>query len=93
MTSRLKISDRAHVVLAYHKLEDQLSEAAAGPTGKIGTTARGIGPCYQDKFGRLRGASVKKPLDPEIDLGGTRVPIVLKRMRHARRPSIHKCRE
>ena len=33
----------------------------------------------------LRGASVKKPLDPEIELGGTRVPIVLKRMRHARR--------
>lgn len=33
----------------------------------------------------LRGASVKRPLDPEIELGGTRVPIVLKRMRHARR--------
>lgn len=33
----------------------------------------------------LRGASIRKPIDPEIDLGGTRVPIVLKRMRHARR--------
>lgn len=33
----------------------------------------------------LRSASVRKPLDPEIDLGGTRVPIVLKRMRNARR--------
>ncbi len=33
----------------------------------------------------LRGASVKKPLDPEIDLGGKRVPIVLKRLRSARR--------
>ena len=33
----------------------------------------------------LRGASIRKPIDPEIELGGTRVPIVLKRMRHARR--------
>jgi predicted metal-dependent hydrolase len=33
----------------------------------------------------LRGASVKRPLDPDIDLGGKRVPIVLKRMRNARR--------
>lgn len=33
----------------------------------------------------LRGSSIRKPIDPEIDLGGTRVPIVLKRMRHARR--------
>jgi len=33
----------------------------------------------------LRGASARKPLDPEIDLGGTRVPIVLKRLRNARR--------
>ncbi len=33
----------------------------------------------------LRGASVKRPLDPEIEIGGARLPIVLKRMRHARR--------
>ncbi len=49
--SRLRISSRAHLVLAYHKLEDQLSEQAAGG-GKIGTTARGIGPCYADKMRR-----------------------------------------
>ena len=47
----LKVSDRAHVVMPYHKVEDRLSEAAAGGD-KIGTTARGIGPCYADKVRR-----------------------------------------
>ena len=49
---RLFISDRAHLVLAYHKVEDRLSEQAAGEGGRIGTTARGIGPCYADKMRR-----------------------------------------
>ena len=48
----LKISDRAHLVLPYHKIEDTLSETAADPSGRIGTTARGIGPCYADKMRR-----------------------------------------
>ena len=52
LTGRLKISERAHLVLAYHKLEDQLSERAAGEVARIGTTARGIGPCYADKMRR-----------------------------------------
>ncbi len=49
----LKISDRACLVLYYHKFEDQLSERAAGEGGKIGTTSRGIGPCYADKMRRM----------------------------------------
>ena len=49
---QLKISDRAHLVLAYHKIEDQLSEQSTDDRGKIGTTARGIGPCYADKMKR-----------------------------------------
>lgn len=52
VTDRLKISDRTHLVMAYHKLEDQLSEKAAHKDAKIGTTARGIGPCYADKMKR-----------------------------------------
>jgi len=52
VAGRLRISDRACLVLAYHKIEDQLSEQAAGENGKIGTTARGIGPCYADKMRR-----------------------------------------
>ena len=52
----LRISDRAHVVFPYHKLADGLMEAAmaaaAGEARKIGTTGRGIGPCYADKATR-----------------------------------------
>lgn len=53
---RLRISDRAHLVMPYHKKQDLLSEAALGD-GKIGTTARGIGPCYADKM--LRASAVR----------------------------------
>jgi adenylosuccinate synthase len=52
MAGRLQVSDRAHLVLAYHKLEDQLSEQAASDAARIGTTSRGIGPCYADKMKR-----------------------------------------
>ena len=51
LEGRLFISENAHVVLDYHKLEDRLREEALGKN-KIGTTARGIGPCYADKIGR-----------------------------------------
>ncbi len=48
---RLFISENAHVVLDYHKVEDQLREDSLGKN-KLGTTIRGIGPCYADKIGR-----------------------------------------
>lgn len=48
----LKISDRAHVVFPYHRREDALSEGAAQNRDKLGTTGRGIGPCYADKHAR-----------------------------------------
>ncbi len=51
LEGRLFISENAHMVLDYHKLEDKLREASLG-ANKIGTTARGIGPCYADKIGR-----------------------------------------
>jgi adenylosuccinate synthase len=51
LEGRLLISENAHVVLDYHKREDQLREESLG-AGKIGTTNRGIGPCYADKVGR-----------------------------------------
>jgi adenylosuccinate synthase len=51
LTERLFISENAHVVLDYHKKEDQLREESLGKN-KIGTTIRGIGPCYADKVGR-----------------------------------------
>ncbi len=64
---RLRVSDRAHVVLAYHKIEDQLSEKAAGEAGKIGTTSRGIGPCYADKMRRTPAVRMADLMD-ERDL-------------------------
>ena len=51
LDGRLFISENAHVVLDYHKMEDQLRENSLGKN-KIGTTIRGIGPCYADKIGR-----------------------------------------
>jgi adenylosuccinate synthase len=50
---RLFVSDRAHLVLPYHKLLDAASEKSQ----KLGTTGRGIGPTYEDKYGR-RGIRV-----------------------------------
>lgn len=47
----LKISSKAHVVMPWHKIQDAQSEKLLGD-GKIGTTARGIGPCYADKANR-----------------------------------------
>jgi len=53
---RLVISDKAHVILPYHRDLDLLHEARRGDR-KIGTTSRGIGPAYEDKIGR-RGIRV-----------------------------------
>jgi adenylosuccinate synthase len=50
---RIFVSDRAHLVLPYHKLLDAASEKSQ----KLGTTGRGIGPAYEDKYGR-RGIRV-----------------------------------
>jgi len=61
---RLKISDRAQLVMPYHKQQDVLSEFALGG-GKIGTTARGIGPCYADKMQRSTALRVGDLLYPE----------------------------
>jgi len=51
VVSRLKISDRAHIVFPFHIQLDGLREKARG-ADSLGTTKRGIGPCYQDKISR-----------------------------------------
>ncbi|HEU0075896.1 MAG TPA: adenylosuccinate synthase [Dehalococcoidia bacterium] len=51
-TERLMVSDRAHVVMPYHPLIDQLDEQLRGAAA-VGTTGRGIGPCFADKVSRL----------------------------------------
>jgi adenylosuccinate synthase len=60
---RLFVSDRAHVVFPFHKQFDQLREKARGKA-KIGTTSRGIGPCYTDKMSRV-GIRVCELLEPK----------------------------
>lgn len=49
-TDHIVISDRAQILMPYHRYQDELEEAAA--VNKIGTTKRGIGPCYEDKYAR-----------------------------------------
>lgn len=61
--SQLRISDRAHLVMPYHKRLDELEEEQRGK-GKIGTTLRGIGPAYMDKVHRT-GMRVADLLDEE----------------------------
>ncbi len=59
---RLLISDRAHLILPYHRAHEVAAEEARG-VGKIGTTAKGIGPTYEDKAGRrgLRAGDLRRP--------------------------------
>jgi len=50
--SRMMISKKTHVIMPYHCLMDAARESAKSADGKIGTTGRGIGPCYEDKMNR-----------------------------------------
>src|SRR5215218_7162859 len=63
VTGSLFLSDHAHVIFPYHMEEERLAES--GGEGKIGTTGRGIGPCYQDKVGRRFGIRVCELLRPD----------------------------
>ncbi|WP_045211999.1 adenylosuccinate synthase [Desulfonatronovibrio magnus] len=50
---RLSISKKTHLIMPYHKALDQAREIAKSGKDKIGTTGRGIGPCYEDKMSRV----------------------------------------
>ncbi len=63
-TEKLAISPNAHVVMPYHKLLDELIEESLGEN-KIGTTKKGIGPCYADKIQR-RGIRVQDLLNQDL---------------------------
>ena len=60
--NRLLVSDRAHLIMPYHRSHEAAAEQARG-RGKIGTTAKGIGPTYEDKAGRrgLRTCDLRNP--------------------------------
>lgn len=59
----LRISRCAHLVMPWHKLQDTLSEKSLADGKKIGTTARGIGPCYSDKANRSTAIRAEELLD------------------------------
>ena len=59
----MRISNRSQVLLPTHRLVEKISEARPGSV-PIGTTSRGIGPCYEDKTGR-RGIRMADLLDRE----------------------------
>jgi adenylosuccinate synthase len=63
VSKQLYLSDRAHLILPYHRRLEELSEQRLGPR-RIGTTWRGIGPAYEDKVGR-RGVRVGDLRHPE----------------------------
>ena len=63
VSGRLHVSNRAHLIFPYHRQMEKAAEAARG-AAKIGTTARGIGPAYEDKMAR-QGIRVGELLHPE----------------------------
>lgn len=72
-TSKINISNRAHVILPYHMEIDKIQEDRRGDN-KIGTTQKGIGPCYVDKYQRI-GIRMAEFIDEELFL--TRLQEVL----------------
>src|SRR5271165_6866438 len=64
VTQQLLISNRAHVLFPAHRLMEKLSEDRPGRVS-IGTTSRGIGPCYEDKIAR-RGIRIADLLDRDL---------------------------
>jgi adenylosuccinate synthase len=63
VAGNLRISNRAHVIFPFHRLIEKMSEARENRI-PIGTTSRGIGPCYEDKIGR-RGIRIADLFDPD----------------------------
>jgi len=63
--NRLTISENAHMIMPYHKSLDHSQEAALKGDKKIGTTGRGIGPCYGDKITR-KGIKIGDLLDEDL---------------------------
>ena len=63
--NNMKISSTAQLVMPWHKQQDILSEDSLG-TGKIGTTAKGIGPCYSDKANRSTAIRAGDLLDSDL---------------------------
>ncbi len=66
VTQRMKISLRSHVVMPWHVLEDKMWDELVSGKDNIGTTLRGIGPCYADKIGRSFAIRMGDLLQPNF---------------------------
>jgi adenylosuccinate synthase len=79
--NRLFISQNAHIIMPYHKVFDSINESGAA---KIGTTGRGIGPCYIDKYARtgIRVVDLldRKILEEKIDFNVKEKNTILKKL-------------
>jgi adenylosuccinate synthase len=62
----LRISDRAHVIFPWHFAEDRALDKSTSDGENIGTTGRGIGPCYRDKVGRSHAVRLGDMYRPEF---------------------------
>jgi len=72
----LRVSERAHLVMPYHKVLDGIKEAARGE-GDIGTTKKGIGPCYMDKAERC-GIRICDLMNEELFAKKVRENVIIK---------------
>jgi adenylosuccinate synthase len=75
--ANLYLSERAHVIMPYHKLQDVLEEKLKGNL-RAGTTKKGIGPCYQDKVGRF-GIRFVDLIDKEVFRGKLETLMAMKK--------------
>ena len=75
-TSKIRVSDRCHVILPYHLEIDALQEARKGASA-IGTTKKGIGPAYTDKYSRI-GIRMGEFVDEEVFLNSLKVTFPMK---------------
>ena len=62
---RMTISNKAQIIMSYHRMMDNCRESVKSDDSKIGTTGRGIGPCYEDKMNRV-GIRAADLADPEL---------------------------
>ena len=67
IADRLKFSGRAHCVMPWHIKEDEIWNKVNSGDDNIGTTMRGIGPCYRDKVGRSFAIRMSDLLQPELE--------------------------
>ncbi len=79
-TERMKISQRAHVVMPWHVLEDKMWNELVSGEDNIGTTLRGIGPCYADKINRSFAIRIGDLVQPDFAARVRKIVDVKKRI-------------